>query len=211
MASKQRQPVLGRDLAAGELDTLEDVDLEGVRLDGCDLAKRHGSRMRLDSVRWIGGALSESKVAELSWLDVECERCDLCLVEWPAAKLTRVVFRDCRATGARWSEAELEDVRFVGCQLECASFAGARFRRVSFEQCRLRDADFGGADLAGTIFGDCELHGVDLLGAKLAGADVHTSSLREVRIDARDMRGLVVSREQAAVLAQLLGLVVRDS
>jgi uncharacterized protein YjbI with pentapeptide repeats len=79
-----------------------------------------------------------------------------------------------------------------------------------FERCRLRDADFGGADLTGTSFVECELHGVDLVGANLNGADVRSSAFRELRLGVRDVRGLIVNREQAAVLAQLFGLVVRD-
>jgi hypothetical protein len=43
----------------------------------------------------------------------------------------------------------------------------------------------------------------------LKDADVSTSRLSEVKVGVKDLRGLVVSREQAAALAMLLGLVVR--
>jgi uncharacterized protein YjbI with pentapeptide repeats len=192
------------------LATLDGADLERVRLEGCALGAQRGRRMRLEAARVTRCGFAGSKVTELAWMDVACERSDLSLVEWPRARLTRVVVSDCRATGARWVEGELEDVRFVACQLECAVFTGARLRRVTFEKCRLRDADFGGADLAGTVFDACELHGVDLTGAKLAGADVHTSELVEARLEPRDMKGLVVSREQAVALATLMGAVVKE-
>ncbi len=38
----------------------------------------------------------------------------------------------------------------------------------------------------------------------------NSPSLSEVRVGANDIRGLVVNREQATVLSQLFGLVVRD-
>jgi hypothetical protein len=85
-------------------------------------------------------------------------------------------------------------------------FSGARLRRVTFEKCRFRDADFGGADLSGTSFVECELTSVELSGAKLDGVDIRTSTVKDVRVNARDVRGLVLEpahrqgvREQRAV------------
>jgi uncharacterized protein YjbI with pentapeptide repeats len=208
--SKMRQPILGNDLAIIELPDLEDADLDSVRIEGCALGKQTSKRVRFNSVRLVGGDLSETKVKGLSWLDVECARAQLPLIDWPEAKLTRVAFHDVRATGARLPDAELQDVRFTGCQLDYSFFGGARFSRVVFEKCRLREADFGGADLGGTQFLDCDLTGVTLVGAKLVGTDIRTCTGADIRIEARDVRGLVVSAAQAASLARLFGLVVRD-
>jgi uncharacterized protein YjbI with pentapeptide repeats len=133
------------------------------------------------------------------------------LADWPQANFTRVVLRETRATGMRMEGAQFQDVRFVDCQLDYASFTHTKFGRVTFEQCRLRDADFGGADLEGTVFVECDLQGVCFIGAKLAGVEIGTCSGRELRIEARDVRGLIVNSQQAAVLAKLFGLVVRDS
>jgi uncharacterized protein YjbI with pentapeptide repeats len=208
---KQRPPILARELPRADLKSLDDADVEQACLDAVSLARGRADRVRFEGVRLVGGQLSESHVTALRWVDVECERTDLSMTEWPGAQLTRVTFRDCLATGAKWAGCAIEDVRFIGCKLEYASLAAARLRRVSFEQCRLREADFSGADLAGTSFAECDLRGVDLVGAKLAGAQVWSSTMQEVRVEARDVRGLVVSREQAAALAQLFGIVVRDA
>jgi uncharacterized protein YjbI with pentapeptide repeats len=208
--SKQRQPTLDRDLEPAALTDLEDADLDCVEIEGTALAKQSSHRVRFTSVRVVRADLSETKVAVLRWLDVECVRSQLSLVEWPEAKLARVVFRDSRATGARMEGAELEDVRFVGCQLDYAAFPGAKFSRVTFERCRLRNADFGASDLSGTMFLECDLHGVTFLGANLAKVDICTCSGSDVRIEAKDVRGLIVNSQQAAALARLFGLVVRD-
>jgi uncharacterized protein YjbI with pentapeptide repeats len=205
-----KAPALEKNLELATLERLDGAEVECARLEGVSLAKTSGERATFEGVVIAGGTFAETRVAEMRWMDVRCERCDISLVEWTAAKLTRVELVDCRMSGARWVGAELEDVRFVSCQLDYAIFSGARFRRVAFEKCRLRDADFGGADLTGTIFSETELQSVDFGAAKLEGADVRTSTLRDVRLTSRDVRGLVVTRDQAAVLAQLFGLVVKD-
>jgi len=204
-----RAPILPNELEPAALASLDDVDLNGSRVDACALAGARGDHVRFDAVRLAGGVLRESKVTQLSWLDVFCERCDFSMIEWPEARWTRVEFRDCRLTGAKVEEAELDEVRFVECQLDYVSFAGARLRRVAFERCRLNEAAFTSADLSGAMFAECHFDGVDWSGAKLHGADVSTSTLREVRAAPADVRGLVVNREQAAALAQLFGLVIR--
>jgi uncharacterized protein YjbI with pentapeptide repeats len=183
--------------------------LETCRLDGCDLSKQKAERVAFDAVRVEGGTMAESRLSKLRWTDVACARTDLSTVVWEEAKLTTVEFRDCRMTGAILPDAELDGVRFVGCHMAYASFSGAKFRQVSFSSCRLDESIFTGAKLMGTSFFDCELGGVDLEGATLKDVDVSTSRLSQVKVGVKDLRGLIVSREQAAALAALLGLVVR--
>ncbi len=205
-----RPPVLATDLARVTLETLEEADLDGGLLEGAALADRSGERVRFDGVRVVGGTLASTKLLNLSWLDVACERVELSMIDWRGAKLARVEVRGSRMTGAKVAEGELDDVRFADCQLDYASFTGARFRQVAFEDCRLREIDFSGADLAGTSFVRCDLSGADFTGAKLHGADVSSSTLRDVRLGPGEVRGLVVNAEQATVLARLFGLVVRE-
>jgi uncharacterized protein YjbI with pentapeptide repeats len=201
---------LAKGLETTQVESLDGVDLDQCRIDDGAFSKERGEQVRFDGVHVVGGTLSETRFTRLSWVDVLCERSDLSRIEWPEAKWTRVELRDCGATGASLTGGELESVRFVQCKLDYASFSGARFRHVSFERCRLIEVDFRAADLAGTTFVECDLQGVDLTGANLQGADVSTSTLNAVHVEARDVRGLVVNREQAAVLSQLFGLVLRD-
>lgn len=210
-AKALRAPVLPKHLEPRVIAKLAAGDLiEQCRIDGCALAEIVAERVRFDGVRLVGGTLGASKLAHLAWLDVACERCDLSMIVWPGAKLTRIEVRGSRMTGAKLVEGQLESVRFVDCHLDYATFTDTRFRQVSFESCRLEEADFRGADLTGTSFVNCELRGADFGRAKLQGADVSTSRCSDIRIAPGDVRGLVVNREQAAVLATLFGLVVRD-
>jgi uncharacterized protein YjbI with pentapeptide repeats len=204
-------PKLPKELEPHALASIDGAELEQCRLEACVLAGQAGKNVRFDGVQVVGGSLSATKLAHVTWLDVLVERCDLSMIDWTGSKLTRVEARACRITGATLAESEFDHVRFVECQLDYASFVGARFGRVTFEACQMKEVDFSGADLTGASFLQCDLQGADLTGAKLAGADVSSSSLRQVRVGAGDVRGLVVSREQAVALAQLFGLVVRDA
>ena len=180
------------------------------RLDACSLSAAKAPSATFDGVHLAGGTLDGSQLVDLTWLDVLCERCDLSMIEWRGAKLTRVVVRGCRVTGGKLVEGELESVRFVDCHMDYVSFADTRFRHVSFESCQLREADFHGADLAGTSFVACELRGADFGRAKLAGADISASEAVGITVSPADVGGLVVSPAQAVELAKLFGVVVRE-
>jgi len=206
-----RAPILPKDLEAAIISELDDVDIDRCRLERCACSGRRGERVRFDAVHAVGAELEETRLTDVRWLDVLCERCNLSMIDWPKAVLTRVELRGCRVSGATLLEGQFEDVRFVDCQLDFATFSGARFQRVAFERCRLKEAAFIGADLGGVAFVGCEMHGVDLTNAKLQGADVRSSLLNEVRVGPTDVRGLIVNKEQASVLAKLFGLVVRDA
>lgn len=192
------------------IDELDGAELEGGALERCDFRGQTAERVRFDEVRVVAGEFAETKVAHLVWTDVACERSDFSMAAWREPKLTRVTLKDCRLTGARLEGADLDQVTFVGCQLDYASFSGARLRRVRFERCKLHETDFGGAKLGGTVFDGCDIVGADFVGASLEGADIRTSTVRDVRLTAREVKGLVVTRDQAAALAALFGLVVRD-
>jgi uncharacterized protein YjbI with pentapeptide repeats len=194
--------------------TLTSLEVQGVieecRLDASALTRTKASSVRFDGVHMVGVALDESELPNLTWQDVVCERCNLSMVNWRGGKLNRAVVRGCRLTGGKLVEGQLQSVRFVDCHLDYASFADTRFRHVVFESCKLREVSFRGADLTGTGFVECDLTGADFAGAKLQGADVTSSKLDGITVGAGEVRGLIVSRQQAADLARLFGLVVRD-
>jgi len=206
-----RPPKLPAQLEPRTLTSLEaHAVIEECRLDASALTRSKASSVRFDGVHLVGVALEESELADLSWQDVLCERCNLAMVNWRGAKLTRALVRSCRMTGGKFVEGDLDNVRFVDCHLDYASFVDTRFRRVAFESCQLREANFHGADLTGAVFAECELEGADFAGAKLQGADVSSSKIAGITVGPGEVRGLSVSRQQAADLARLFGLVVRD-
>jgi uncharacterized protein YjbI with pentapeptide repeats len=206
-----RAPRLSKHLDARAVTRLESGELvENCRLDNCTLSREEAQSVRFDGVHIVAGALDETKLASLMWLDVTCERCNLSMVDWRASKLTRVLVRGCRITGGKFAECALDSVRFVDCQIDYVSFEAASFRQVIFESCQLREADFHGADLAGTSFEQCDLKGAEFSRAKLQGVDISSSTLGGITVGQSDVRGLIVSRAQASEFAKLFGLVVRD-
>ena len=156
-------------------------------------------RVRLDATRMPG----------LHIRDARFDGCDLAGADWQKAHLSAVEFVECRLLGIKLVEARIRDAIFSGCAASLGTFFAARFVAVRFTGCDLTEASFQEADLAGVIFERCDLRGANFHGASLVGADLRGSRLDGVRVGGTELRGAIVEPTQAALLAEVLGLVVR--
>jgi uncharacterized protein YjbI with pentapeptide repeats len=81
--------------------------------------------------------------------------------------LARVVFGDCRLSGADLSGARVSDVLFRDCRLVDANLRTCTGERVRFDHCDLSGADLHGARFPGGCFFDTSLTGAELSQASL--------------------------------------------
>ena len=122
----------------------------------------------------------------------------------------RSEFADCQLVGLNVTKGHLQDVRFRECNLQFSLFRFCSFKSVRFEDCDLRDVNFQGADLSGTRFIRCDLSNAQLSAAKLAGTDFRTSKIEGLRVGRDEVVGAIVDPFQAAYMAGLLGLIVKN-
>ena len=172
------------------------------------LGAGRGEAVRLYRCVWRGVTVGAPKARGLRVQDSLIEGSDLANVDWTESAWERAEVRSTRLTGCLWTEARLTSVLFEECKMDLALLRMARLARCEFVRCNLVEADFYGADLAGVVFRDCDMSRVDVSGANLSGAD-----LRECRIDGLRgmpvrMAGLKISADQAAVLIGLFGVTV---
>lgn len=123
----------------------------------------------------------------------------------------RVELNGCKAVGANFSETGWRDAYWRDCRLSDAVFDRARLRRVMVLGCDLTGASFCDCQwknwtlehtaLRSTRFLHTPLMGLDLTGCELDGLAVSDTNA--------ELRGAVVTMEQAAMLAKRLGLVIK--
>ncbi len=94
--------------------------------------------------------------------------------------------------------------------MQLARFRFASFKSVIFDGCNLQDANFQGADLSGVRFRNCDLSRAELSQAKLTGTDFRTSVIEGMRVGPTEVVGAIVDPFQAAYMASLLGLVIKN-
>lgn len=179
------------------LDHLNFTDQEAVHVTFAGVLCKQG--------RW-----TESRLQGVRCVDTRFDGCDFANATWERLTAHRVEFLTSQLVGFTALEAHLQHVRFQGCNAQFAGFRFATFKTVRFEQCDLRYADFQRADLSGVIFHKCDLSHAQLSGSTLKGTDFRGSKLEDVCVGLQELPGAIVDHFQAAYLAGLMGLVIRN-
>ena len=119
-------------------------------------------------------------------------------------------FTDCKLVGSMFDRCTYDLMQVSGGNWSHVGLPGADLARAAFRGTRLREADLTGASFRGGTLRDADLSGALLRQAKLAGCDLRGSDLSALEAeDVLEMRGAVISFEQALVIATVIGLDLR--
>lgn len=191
-------------------EPLEDeAQYTGFALADASFDEERASDVSFRQLRLLRCNLGRTTLHRAEFIDIRFDSCSLAGGDWEKTTMNRVVLEDCGLVGLRLIDAVLDDLVVRGSNCEMALFWSARFRRGRFERCNLRRASFEGADLSGVTFSGCDLTGADFRGATLSGTDFRGSRIEGISVHAGDVRGAIVSPDQAADLVGLLGVTVR--
>lgn len=192
---------------AAEEETAEGLHFKNADLCGEALGRLGFSRCILEGCRFQNADLTRA-----SFADCLLKNCDFSGAKLWEGYFSRCRLQSCRALGADFAESRLFSVVFSGCQLRYACFDRTRWDRVLAEdtclaecmvtRAALKRLSFAGADLSGACFTGTPMKGLDL-----RGCTVTNLSCSE---DNRELRGVVADPLQAAELARLLGIIVRE-
>ena len=127
---------------------------------------------------------------------------------------TGVEFVDVDMTEATGTGVVFEGCVFRGVSLNCTVFVDAAFVNCVFVRSNLFQASFTRSKLVGSRFDRCRFDQLAVTGGDwsfvgLAGADLRGSDLSAVDPLTTEIRGAIITWEQASTIATALGLDVR--
>ncbi|MCB9147819.1 MAG: pentapeptide repeat-containing protein [Caldilineaceae bacterium] len=207
------RPMLPKQLAptALQLDTIRDEDEFSAFLSsGAELAGLAVEHLRLTQGHLQNANLSSAHLLSPRLTDIKLSSCDLANADWFQTAGRCVQMDDCRLVGFAANESHWQDFCIEHSLCTAVQFRFATLKRTIFVDCDLRGANFQGSDLAGVRFRKCNLEGAQFSGAKLQGADLRGCSLIDIKIGVNELAGAIVEHFQAAYLASLMGVVIKD-
>lgn len=188
--------------AAAEGYDVADCRFTGV-LEHADLYRLDAARCRFDGCRLTGCDFTRASLQEVIF-----DHCDLSGARFDDAGLLQVQFLDCRGLGAYFTGALWDEVTIEG-----GSFQYANLARVEWKNCRLRtgmqDAVLTDLTAKKTHVDGCDFTRADWSHAHIAQLDLSRSVIEGAVFSPEALQGVRVSRDQAADLARLLGLVIQ--
>ncbi len=177
----------------GEGIDLSYYEFHGVELDHCSLVRVN--------------------LAKASFYDCTLTQCDFSNAVLSEAFFSRTRLVGCKLEGAQLNGAILRSSRFVDCMCRYLNLGEAKLEGAVLERCDLREAFLSEVRLRRkTKLQDCDFTRADFFRASLRGVDISSCTLTGIGVstDRSELRGAVVSVEQAPELAALLGVRFTD-
>ncbi len=177
----------------GPKPCLSFYELHGVELDHCVLA---------------GADFSKA-----SFYDCVLVGCDLSNAMLEEAYLARTRFVGCKLEGARMGKAFLRSSRFIDCMCRYANMGEMTLESSSLVGCDLREAFLNEVRFRKkTRLQNCDLTRVDFFRTSLKGMDLSTCTIAGIAVSDThsELKGALISREQAQELVGMLGVRMVD-
>ncbi len=159
--------------------------------------------------RFVKCDFSGCNFEQAGFRDTAFEACDFSNCNFTKAAFTRVVFQGCKLMGADFVEASLRHVRFYDASGGYVNFADSKVQDTAFEKSRLPNAAFLRCRLT-ACFDSCDMQQSLFEQTPLKDVDLRTCKLQGFQTTLHDLKGAIVTASQAADLAVLLGLVIKE-
>lgn len=170
---------------------------------------QEANKVSFDKVIFKNVTITESSLTGIELMDVIFERCDLSNVDFTNAIIHRTEFRNCKLIGTDFTKGRFQNVRIMNCIGDFATFRFANLKQFSFENSSLTNSDYYQSTLLNVSFTECNIDQATLSGAKLKGIDLSDCEFSGLIVDVKDLEGCIISAQQAASFAGLLGLVIK--
>ncbi|MNO13053.1 Pentapeptide repeats (8 copies) [compost metagenome] len=170
---------------------------------------QEAARVSFDKVIFRNVTIAGSTLNAIELTDVIFEHCDLSNVNFSDAFVHRTEFRNCKLTGTDFSRGRFQNVRIVDCIGDFASFRFGKFKGTAFVNCRLVSSDYYQAGLNHVEFSECDIDQATFEGCRLKEINLSDCRFAGLHVDIEDLAGCIISVEQAASFAGLLGLIIK--
>ncbi|MEF9983098.1 MAG: pentapeptide repeat-containing protein [Oscillospiraceae bacterium] len=177
-------------------------------------------------------SLSEKQLNCLTFENVILENCSLKNCSMKKTSFQNVIFKSCDFSNCDFSDNWFNTCDFINTKAVGTSFADSKLTFMHFENSNFKYANFTksnfdnceiiGSDMTETFFAQSKFKMLSLANSKFIGTeffktslndiDFSTCELQGIRVSetAEELRGAIVNTYQAADLAKLLGIVIKE-
>ena len=117
--------------------------------------------------------------------------------------------RDSKGVGLLLPQAKLRHVTMIDCQLRLINLSGCVNKAAAFTRCDLSEGVLNGCGWHRTPLRECRMVGCHVTGTSFDGVDLTTCEVEGWALGGGELKGALVTRDQAAAFALLLGLVIK--
>lgn len=187
----------------------EELELYNCQIIDDEFESEQLDHIRISTAHIKNSNLIGSSFSKADFLDVTFENCDLSNVHLDGSNIHRVHFKNCKLLGVNFTDVRFGNVTFEQCIGNLSVFSQSKFDKVRFVECELKQTDFYDCTFKSIEFEQCNINEANLEETKLTKVDLSSCTFETLTVGINSLKGCTVSTQQAALLASLMGLIVK--
>ena len=203
------RPVVDLERTLLECDAMEE-DVTDCRFTGSILTGFAMEKVELHRCRLEGCRLEGCSFSQMDFVDVEFIGCDFSGASMNQCLFLRCRFSDCKGIGTDFARSQVRHVTVERGPLRYTNWGEGHFTAVRFSECDLSEGVWLQCVPDSLEWEHCQLGGCNLCRTPLKGMDLTTNAVEGLMVTGEELRGAIVTPYQAAELARLLGVVIKE-
>ena len=186
----------------------EGYDVENAEFQGGEAFEADLYGLGVDNCVFSGCRFTDCSFDHATVSDTNFVGCDLSGVTFRDAGLKNVTFTNCKLMGTIFVDASMQNCMFFGCNGAYANFARSLLRGCQFVENNLKQSVFSSVRFQKCML-QSDFSGADFMHAALQDVDLTACRIDGAIFAPMELRGLQVTRDQAASIAAILGLKIK--
>lgn len=141
------------------------------------------------------------------FVDVVFTNCDFSNSLFELCSFVRCSFVNCKLLGVNFLKCSFHNVKF-NCPMQYSNFANNKMKKVLFEKSSLVEGRFFENTFSKIYFNNCVMIRIEFVKCDLEGIDLSTNNIDDIRINTKELRGVIVNSYQACLFARMLGVII---
>ncbi len=190
----------------------EGCDIEEVKFCGEHIEEEVFNDLNFDTVVFENCTLIRCNLKKTDFKNILFKNCQLPGCSFAGGWLNRIQFHNCQLVGTDFSQCSISHAAYVDCAMAMANFTETKLEQCSMTGCDLTESFFANCKLKKLQFDQNQCIGTEFFKTKLKDVDFTTCILEGMRVSTEngELKGAKVNLFQAAELAKMLGIIIKD-
>ena len=190
----------------------DECDIEQVKFCGEHIEEEDFSGLNFDTVVFENCTLIGCRLKKADFKNILFKNCQLPGCSFAGSWMSRMQFYNCQLVGTDFSQCSINNTCFTDCAMAMANFTETKLEQCSITGCDMTESFFASCKLKKLQLDRNQCMGTEFFKTKLKDVDFTTCILEGIKVSTEngELKGAKVNLFQAAELARMLGIVIKE-
>jgi len=188
-----------------------EIRLSYLEVKNAVLKKETGIRLIFDTMIFRNLQMKEGKFERSEFVDCIFYNCDITNSYFESSTFIRCEFYDSKLDGAHFIDCYLEDVLFSNVLAKFLDLSECKIKIFEINNSTIDESSWFTNKISNLSLESSNLQKSDFYQSKLNKVDLSTCNIEGMKIDLEGIKGSTISKDQAILLCNLIGVNVKET